>query len=126
MLPLVYDPAEVAAEETRILAEALAGWQTRYPDVTVHQRLIRAHAGRALVEATGRAQLVVVGTHGHQAGTGWLVGSVTHTLLHQAHCPILVVPRRVTASVCAAPPRPIRRDLRQGRTQSTVRMSLAP
>jgi len=91
MLPLVYDLADVAAEETRVLAEALAGWQAKYPDVTVHRRLVRAHAARALVEATGRAQLVVVGTHGHRAVAGWLVGSVTHALLHQAGCPIVVV-----------------------------------
>ena len=91
MLPLVYDPADVAADETRVLAEALAGWQTKYPDVTVHRRPVRAHAATALVEATGSAQLLVVGTHGHRAVPGWLVGSVTHALLHKARCPIVVV-----------------------------------
>jgi nucleotide-binding universal stress UspA family protein len=91
MLPLVYDPADVAAEEARVLAEALAGWQAKYPEVTVIRRLVRRHAASALVAATARAQLVVVGAHGHRAVTGWLVGSVTHALLHQAACPIVVV-----------------------------------
>jgi nucleotide-binding universal stress UspA family protein len=92
MLPLTYDADEVAAEEARVLAEALAGWQDKYPDVIVIRRLVRTHAVRALKEATGRAQVVVVGTHGHRAVPGWLVGSVTHALLHQARCPIVVVP----------------------------------
>jgi nucleotide-binding universal stress UspA family protein len=91
MLPLVYDPALVAGEEERVLAEALAGWPAKYPDVTVHRKLVRGHAGRALVEATRDARLVVVGRHGHRAVPGWLVGSVTHALLHQAHCPIAVI-----------------------------------
>jgi nucleotide-binding universal stress UspA family protein len=91
MLPLVYDPALVAAEEQRVLAEALAGWQAKYPDVAVHRRLVRGHAGRALVEASRDARLVVVGRHGHRAVSGWLVGSVTHALLHQACCAIAVI-----------------------------------
>ena len=91
MLPLVYDPTLVAAEEERVLAEALAGWQGKYPDVTVHRRLVRGHTGRALVEATRDARLVVVGRHGHRAVSGWLVGSVTHALLHQARCPVAVI-----------------------------------
>jgi hypothetical protein len=36
MLPLAYDLAEVEAEEARLLAEALAGWHDKYPDVTIH------------------------------------------------------------------------------------------
>lgn len=91
MLPLVYDPAVVAAGEARILAEALVGWQAKYPDVSVHQRLVRRPAGRALVQASQAAGLAVVGRHGHRAWPDWLVGSVTHALLHQAHCPVAVV-----------------------------------
>ena len=91
MLPLVYDPDVVAADQARVLAESLAGWQTKYPDVVVHRRLVCARPGSALVEASGQAQLVVVGAHGHRAVTGWLIGSVTHVLLHQAGCPVAVV-----------------------------------
>src|SRR6266545_3685931 len=91
MLPLVFDPAVVAADETRVLAEALAGWRTKYPDVVVHRRVVRSRPGPALVEASGRAQLIVLGAHGHQPAAGFLVGSVTHLLLHQTRCPIAVI-----------------------------------
>lgn len=39
MLPLVYDSADLAAEEQLLLAEATAGWCERYPDVHVTRRL---------------------------------------------------------------------------------------
>jgi len=38
------------------------------------------------------ADLIVVGTRGHSALAGVLLGGVTQRLLHLAHCPVLAVP----------------------------------
>jgi nucleotide-binding universal stress UspA family protein len=73
----------------------LAAWQERYPEVKVELDVVRAHPVTALVEASTRADLVVVGSRGRGA-IGALVGSVSRGVLHHAHCPVAVV-RRATA-----------------------------
>jgi nucleotide-binding universal stress UspA family protein len=50
-----------------------------------------AHGIAEVATHTG-ADLIVVGTRGHSAIVGTLVGSVTQHLLHVASCPILAVP----------------------------------
>ncbi|WP_423790822.1 universal stress protein [Micromonospora cathayae] len=93
VLPLVYDLDALAAEEERVLAEAVAGWSTRYPEVPIRQRLVRGNASRVLVEASKEAQLVVVGARGRGGLAGLLLGSVSHAVLHHAHCPLAIVRR---------------------------------
>ncbi len=102
ILPLVYDVPEVAAEESRLLAETIAGWRGRYPDVAVTERVEHAHARRALVEASADAELLVVGSRGRGGFTGLLLGSVSHHVLHHAHCPTIVA-RASTADVPQTP-----------------------
>ncbi|MGC9669769.1 universal stress protein [Planosporangium sp. 12N6] len=92
VLPMVYDAAIVEAEEDRVLAEALAGWRDKYPDVPVRRRLVRGPTRRALIGATRDAQLVVVGSRGRGGFTGLLLGSVSQAVLHHANCPVAIVP----------------------------------
>jgi nucleotide-binding universal stress UspA family protein len=54
---------------------------------------IAAHAIAEAAEHDG-ADLIVVGTRGHTALGGLLVGSVTQRLLQVAPCPVLAVPAR--------------------------------
>jgi nucleotide-binding universal stress UspA family protein len=91
MLPLVVDWELVAEEARRGLAEAIAGWSEKYPDVTVEQRVVRAHPVQALADAGRFAQLLVVGSRGHGGYVGLLLGSVAQGLVHHGPCPVAVV-----------------------------------
>jgi len=77
-----------AAEKT--LAERLADLQERYPDVTVHRRVVFDHPARHLLDESESAQLVVVGSHGRDGFAGMLLGSVSTALVHAARVPVIV------------------------------------
>jgi nucleotide-binding universal stress UspA family protein len=87
------DWSAVKAEEERLLSEGLAGWQERYPDVTVHKLLICDRPARVLVETSETAQLVVLGSHGRGGFTGMLLGSVSHAVVQSVRMPIIVARR---------------------------------
>ena len=90
--PIPVPLSDVADDEVRLAAEALAGFQADYPDVTVEQRLVRATPVQAILEATAEAAMVVVGTRGHGQLVGALLGSVSNGVLHRAQIPVAVVP----------------------------------
>jgi nucleotide-binding universal stress UspA family protein len=81
-----------AAEIT--LAERLAGWQERYPDVTVHRQVEFEHPARHLLDKAENAQLVVVGSHGRGGFAGMLLGSVSTAVAQVARVPVIVARQR--------------------------------
>ncbi|RAS67385.1 nucleotide-binding universal stress UspA family protein [Lentzea atacamensis] len=89
--PVEWDAAE--AEEHRLLAERLAGWSEKYPDVEVRRVVVSDGPAHALIEqaTASSAQLVVVGSHGRGSAAGLVLGSVSHALLHHSPCPVVVV-----------------------------------
>ncbi len=72
------------------LAECLAGWQERYPDVRVRRVLAFDRPAHNLVEQADTAQLVVVGSRGHSEAAGLLLGSVSGAVVQATHTPVIV------------------------------------
>lgn len=88
-LDLVEDDREHA-----LLAEQLAGWRDKYPDVVVEQVVRRGRAPEALLrpDRQGPApQMIVVGSRGRGGFAGLLLGSTSHRLIGHSHWPVLVV-----------------------------------
>jgi nucleotide-binding universal stress UspA family protein len=92
LLALTYDARQVQADESRVLAESLAGLADNYPDLRVQKRLVPGQAvGHILINQSRQAQLIVVGSRGHGGFAGLLLGSVSQTLIHHADCPVAVI-----------------------------------
>jgi nucleotide-binding universal stress UspA family protein len=87
-LPSDYDPAGEAA---RVAEEAVAPARAAHPGLDIRTSVLEGPAARVLVDASSRAQLLVVGSRGHGAFTGVLVGSVSEHCVAHAHCPVVVV-----------------------------------
>ncbi|WP_199434657.1 universal stress protein [Qaidamihabitans albus] len=84
-------------DEQRLLAERLAGWPEKYPDVQVERVVVLDRPRHQLLERSRTAQLVVVGSRGRGGFRGMLLGSTSQALIHHAECPVLVVrPGEVT------------------------------
>lgn len=79
-----------AARGGRLVA-TLAPWRDKYPDVPVEFVVTHGNAADALVDHAADAGLLVVGSRGRGAFTGFLLGSTSHDVLHHAPCPVLVV-----------------------------------
>jgi nucleotide-binding universal stress UspA family protein len=91
MMPFGYDPCEVLQEERLALAESMAGWQEKFPDVQVRHRVVAGHPVRVLAAESRRARLLVVGCRGLGSVRSIALGSVSHGVLHHASAPIAVV-----------------------------------
>lgn len=87
------DWSDVQPEEDMLLAERLAGYQERYPDVRVRRVVKRDQPARRLLEEAENAQLLVVGSHGRGGFTGMLLGSVSSEVVQSARIPVIVARR---------------------------------
>jgi nucleotide-binding universal stress UspA family protein len=90
-LAVYADEEEVEAKLKRVV-EGLSGERLDASlKIVSHVGPQPAHEIADLAREVG-ANLIVVGTRGHAALSGLLLGSVTLRLLHVAPCPVLAVP----------------------------------
>ena len=87
----IVDWNRIETEERELLAQRLAGWQEKYPDVTVHRVITRDRPVHHLLEHAAEAQLLVVGSRGRGGIAGMLLGSTSQALIYHSPCPLLVV-----------------------------------
>jgi len=87
-------PAQVIdVESERLgLAESMAGFAEKYPDVHVHTEIVEDAPQGAMVKLGEQMNLVVIGSH--QAGrvTKMLFGMVSVSVVEHATCPVAVLP----------------------------------
>ncbi len=90
-LAVLLDRQVIEDGERRVLAERLAGWGEKFPDVAVERVVTCDGPAHALLGRAAGAQLVVVGSRGRGEFAGLVLGSVSNALVHRAPCPVAVV-----------------------------------
>jgi nucleotide-binding universal stress UspA family protein len=90
------DRAQTQLQEAaeRTLAEALAGWQERYPQVSVRRWVVHSFGtARVLLDVAHEvsAGLIVVGARGRGGVAGAVLGSVSQVLISHAMVPVAVI-----------------------------------
>jgi nucleotide-binding universal stress UspA family protein len=87
-----FDSGLLRSAAEQHLAEALNPWREKYPQVPVEARTEVGGAAKALVDASGAAELVVIGRRIRRHAAGGHLGAAAHAALHHAQAPVAVVP----------------------------------
>lgn len=91
------DPAGTGSVARRValantfVADICSDLTLTYPGIEIEPEAIAVRPDHVLVDASGAASLVVVGTRGRDAFAELLLGSVSQYVLHHAQCPVAVV-----------------------------------
>jgi nucleotide-binding universal stress UspA family protein len=82
---------DLEGETRRTLKETIEEVAASYPDVTVDSVVAKGAPAYVLTTAAKHADLLVVGSRGHGAFAGMLLGSVSQHCVHHAACSVVVV-----------------------------------
>jgi nucleotide-binding universal stress UspA family protein len=81
----------VTEQERQPFDDLLQGWREKSPGLEISAEAVVEHPAAALALASTTAQLLVVGTRGHGAVGGFLLGSVSQHLLRHSACSVAVI-----------------------------------
>jgi nucleotide-binding universal stress UspA family protein len=86
-----YTPRDFQGDARKALEDAIEQSLGQEPRAPVTAQVVEGHPARALIDASRDAQLLVIGSRGHGAFTGMLLGSVSQHCVSHAQCPVVVV-----------------------------------
>jgi nucleotide-binding universal stress UspA family protein len=89
---LLVEPTAAMTQQRLALAETLAGFAEKYPDVTVRTEIDQGVPERYLLRLADQMNLLVVGAHHGTRAEQFMFGSVSVWLVEHATCPVAVVP----------------------------------
>jgi nucleotide-binding universal stress UspA family protein len=74
----------------KVLADAEATLRRRHEELKVETEVLFGRAGTVLAQLGDGAGLLVVGSRGRGGFSGMLLGSVSHAVVHESRCPVLI------------------------------------
>jgi nucleotide-binding universal stress UspA family protein len=90
--PVGIAPAAISDEVRQNMAEALdKAVAEAASGIDIEKEIGYGHPAQVLVDQSGDADLLVVGSRGHGAFTGMMLGSVSIHCVTNARCPVVVV-----------------------------------
>ncbi len=100
-LAVVTAPGDVVSVAQRVATGAVDAFAAEHPALARRVEMetvgVSGHPATELVEQSRDADLLVLGHRGRGAIASTVVGSVGLNCVLQAHCPVTIVQRRVTA-----------------------------
>jgi nucleotide-binding universal stress UspA family protein len=81
--------AEMEQHARELVEETATALRTIHPTVT--SQIEHGDPAHCITQATRHADLVMVGSHGWKGLEHFLLGSVSHAVLHKVTCPVLVI-----------------------------------
>jgi nucleotide-binding universal stress UspA family protein len=89
---MLADPDELEEQGRRELRLVVDSIDERGLVAPIEQTLVCDDPAKALIDAAKRADLLVVGSRGLGAGGDAALGSVSHRVIRDSRCPVVVVP----------------------------------
>lgn len=89
-VPPGHDRGSIEAERRRHLADQLAPWQNKFPEISVTVDVVHDDAAIMLTRRSHQAGLLVIGAGTPTTFATLRLGPIRLHLLHHATCPVLI------------------------------------